>query len=148
MTVDGRKLAPAIALGTGLFLLGRETGSSVLEIAGAVIVILALTDKRKCTDCESTTPVAKGGPLMISSKPTFGSKKVMTPKREFVVRRVESYNGPPEQGAIGLPSGQRQGVTPSFSLLTRGDGLRKIPQAGALQFGALPMGARKRLVRA
>jgi len=147
MTVDGRKLAPAIALGTGLFLIGRESGSSVLEIAGAVIVILALTHKDKCTDCESTTPVAKGGPLMIS-KPSFGSKKVMTPKRDFVVRRVQSYDGPPEQGAIGLPTGQRQGVTPSFSLLTRGDGLRKIPQAGALQFGSQPMGAQKRLVRA
>lgn len=146
-TVDGRKAAPAIALGAGLFLLGKETGSSVLEIAGAVIVILALTHKDTCVDCATKSAATTEGPA-IMTKPTFGSKKRMIPKREFVVRRVESYNGPPEQGAIGLPTGQRQGVTPSFSLLTRGDGNKKIPQAGALQFGGQPMGAQKRLVRA
>lgn len=145
--VDGRKLAPAIALGAGLLLLGEESGSGVLKVAGALILILALTHGGKCHDCETKSTATVEGPMTMS-KPHFGSKKNMSPKREFVVRRVESYQGPPEQGAIGLPSGERKGVTPSFSLLTRGDGLRKIPQAGALQFGSQPMGAQKRLVRA
>ncbi len=142
-----RKMVPAVALGAGLLLYGAESGSGLLQSAGAIILILALTHKEKCVDCESKTVVATGGPA-IMNKPRFGHKKNMTPKREFVVRRVESYDGPPEQGAIGLPTGQRQGVTTAFSLLTRGDGLRKIPQAGALQFGSQPMGAQKRIVKA
>jgi hypothetical protein len=135
----------AVAIGAGLFFLGREAGSVVMEVVGAIIALCALTHNDGCVDCANKS-AAK--PEATSMAPKFGSKKEMRPTRNFVVRRIESYVGPPEQGAIGLPTGQRRGVTTAFSLLTRGDGLRKIPQAGALQFGTQPMGGQKRLVRA
>jgi hypothetical protein len=135
-----RVLAPnqAIGIGAGVYAIGRYAGSVFLEVFGLIIVACAATDE----SCATTTQ--KVGTMHLR----FDSKKKMLPKRDFAVRPALSIRGggPPQQGAIGLPTGQRQGVTTSFSLLNMGEGRMKIAQAGALQFGGAPMGAQKRTV--
>jgi len=52
------------------------------------------------------------------------------------------YGGPCQSGAVGLPSGKRQGITGAYSLVGR-TAFRNIPQIGAAQFGSQVMGAQR-----
>jgi len=128
-----------VGIGVGLAVFGRKAGSMFLEIAGILIAACAW---KECGAILGTRTTKAVGPMKLS----FSDKKKMRPRRAFANRPASNRLGPPEQGSVGLPTGQRQGVTTSLSLVNLGVGVKKIPQSGALQFGVAPMGARKRTV--
>lgn len=57
-------------------------------------------------------------------------------------KHMRPFGGPPQSGAVGLPSGARQGITGAYSLVGR-TAFRNVPRIGAVQFGGSPMGAQR-----